>query len=177
MPQDSLGRFGVVDDVEEDLAELDAETIPFTLVGYTRKRLNDDGEPDENGVRREREFEFSVNPDMEFGPLFNALFQTDAKGEISVQAAVQFIGDALVADDVGRWFATIRDPEIHFEAELIQDLAEQLAVRYGLRPSAPRSERRGGPRRSGTTPTARRSGTANGSTRGRPRTRSTSSTR
>jgi hypothetical protein len=182
MSPESLGTFGEVE-TDEELADLDLEPIPFTLVGYEVKRskLDTDGfrldDQDAEEFDREghakREYTFHVRPTQSFGPTFNVLQQADAKGVIPMTAAVQFIGDALVADDREEWFKTIRDPEVEFQAALLGTIAEALSERYGLRPSAPRSERRGGPRRSSPTSTAESSGRATPSRRRTPQTVST----
>ena len=166
MAQETLGTFGYVEDdaeLEALDAELEAEPIPFNIVGYAKRKGPD-------GTRETREFAFRLMPQIEFGPLFTALQQTDSKGNMTVSAGVQFIGDALIEEDRERWHQTLRDPAWHFRAEMLAGLAESLGERYSLRPSAPRSARRSGPRRSGTTSTAERGGRASTS---KPRTRQT----
>jgi hypothetical protein len=158
---DSLGTFGEASD--EELEELDAPPIPFTLVGYERKA-------DPKGKHARREFEFHVLPTQSFGPLFNMLQHTDSRGNIPINAAVQFIGDALTGEDRDRWSQTLRDPDIEFRGEALGEMAQALAERYGLRPSAPRRERRATSRRVGKTTGAGRASLASKS---KPSTRRT----
>ena len=155
---ESLGTFGEVSD-EAELEELDLPPIPFTLVGYTRARLDEDGEPDPDGQHRRVENEFHVIPTHSFGPTFNALQETDSKGRIPVSAAVKFVADCLVAEDRERFHETLRDPGVNYKAEMLGDIAERLAERYGLRPTQSRSERRSGPRPAGQTSTGGRAET------------------
>ena len=174
--QEPLGTFGDVED-EAELDELDIPPIPFTLVGHTRKRyiVEEDGTetlapaPElgerPTGEHLRRTHTFHVIPTHSFGPTFNALQETDSKGRIPVTAAVKFVADCLVADDRERFHDTLRDPEVNFKAEMLGDIAEKLAERYGLRPTQSRSERRSGPRPVGPTSTGGRAEL--GSTSGR----------
>jgi hypothetical protein len=166
---ESLGTFGEVED-EQELDELGAPPIPFTLVGYETKKGPD-------GKHKRREFTFSVRPTAGFGPLFNVLHHVDDNGKIPEQVAARFLYAALIADDQPRFTKTLDDPSVEFRAELLGEFAMRLGERYGLRPTQPRSARRSGPRRTGTTSTAGRSRKASTSKRVTPRTRSTSSTR
>lgn len=147
----SLGTFGEVDD--DQLAELDDPPIPFTLVGYQVKAEKD-------GTHPSTPFVFHVKPTQSFGPLFHTLVQADAKGNIPTAAAVQFIGDALIADDRDEFHRTLRDPDFEFFAEALGQMAEALAERYGMRPTQPRAARRSTRPRNGRTSTDARSARA-----------------
>jgi hypothetical protein len=151
---ESLGTFGEVED-EEELEKLDAPPIPFTLVGYERESTDD-------GVHKRREFEFHALPTFEFGPYFATLSKVDARGSIPLSAQVQFLADALVPEEREQWDKTIRGSEIHFEASMLGEIVSALIDRYRAEnvPTQSRSERRSGPRRTGATSGAKRSGRA-----------------
>lgn len=149
--EQSLGTFGRA--TPEQLAELDVPPIPFTLLGYQVAA-------DKDGNHPEVEFTFHVKPEMEFGPVFAALSQANIDGSVPIHVGVQFLADAVIAEDNERLMKTLRDPRYKFYAETIGEMVEALSERYGLRPTAPRSVRRAGSRRSGASRTtaAKRSG-------------------
>jgi hypothetical protein len=152
---ESLGTFGRAES-EEELAELDLPPIPFTIIGYAV-------EADEDGKHAETAFEFHVRPTQSFGPLFNALQQTDSRGNIPMPAAVRYIGSALIAAERDRWQQTLDDPLYEFRAEALGEMAQALAERYGLRPTQSRRARRATQRRTGRTTGGGRAVTASGS--------------
>lgn len=154
---ESLGTFGRVE--RKALAVLDKKPIPFELVGYEYRTSANPEDPDDASYHAEKVFTFHVRPDVEFGPLFGVFLRADSRGRIDEKAAAQFIGDCVVGEEREDFFQTIvRSPDYHFDAQLLVELAEALAERYGMVPTQSRSARRSRPRRHGRTTAAEHSG-------------------
>lgn len=132
--------------------------FPITIVGF-------DLEPDDKGKRQRHEHVFHARGEAPKGQVFNVVRLMNARGELQLGAAMQFIHIALVEEDRERWVDTLDDPAIFYDDPVFGDVCAYILEKYAERPSAPRSARRAGPRRVGRTSTAVHSGRVSTSTR------------
>lgn len=152
--------------------------IPFKLVGYEVVAPCDcvdaPGEPAPedveeviehaegcNSITRKRlvageevEVSFRAWGDPPRGSTMRLMAGADIRGNADVRSVAKWIQATLIEEDKDRFWDTIDDPAIHFEADAIMELAKKLMEVYGERPTQSRSARRAGVRHNGRTSVA-----------------------
>ena len=134
MPEPTMPTFGELPEDERP----DLTPIPFQIVGYDAEG---EGET----------FTFHARAAVPMGSLMKMLRGVDDNGDMDTAAIMQFLNEVLTAEDRDRWTTTLDRDDLAFSATMLGELGEWLGEYYMQRPLRPRSARRAGSRRTGTT--------------------------